>query len=497
MKRKALVIGAGLAGMSAAIRLRADGYEVKILEKNGTVGGKVSRRQSQGFTFDTGPSILTMPWVLEQLFASVHRRLEDYIPIERVEPQSRAFYEDGMQLDLTSDLPQLIAEMKGVGNGSKQSMPKFLHYSEELYELYLKSFYKYSLTDSKEMKKHHSLRELVAMESMGTIAEATKKRLDNPHLEQVFNYMAMTAGSNPYQAPAILNQSIYVQLGLGSFYVRGGMYNLALGLERVLDELEVEVQLNTPVDSLVLNGETVTGALTVDGEVHEADVVVSNLGAIPVYRNLILQKKAKKAAKHLNKTFVPSASGMIMLLGVDRKFENLKHHNLFFSKNPEREFSDLFQKGIPTDDPTISVSVSSRTDATQAPEGKDNLVVLTHVPPMKEGQEGKEDWNRYREVILDKLERMGMDGLRDSIEYEYGFTPEDLEGLYGSNGGAIYGIASDKKRNGGFKIPAKSDIYENLYFVGGSTHPGGSLPMVILSGQLTADLIKELENLKV
>ena len=497
MKKKALVIGAGLAGMSAAIRLRADGYEVKILEKNERVGGKLNRLESQGFTFDTGPTILTMPWVLEQLFASVHRRVEDYIPIERVEPHSSAFFEDGVQLDLTSDLPDLLAEMKRVGNGPKQSILKFMHYSEEMYELHRKSFYKYSLTDSKDMKKHHNLRELVAMESMSTVAEGTKKRLANPHLEQVFNYFALGSGSNPYQAPAILNQSIYVQLALGIYYVPGGMYNIALGMERVLDELEVEVQLNTPVDSLVLSGETITGVHTVDGIVHEADIVVSNLGAIPVYRNLIMQKKAKKEAKRLNRTFMPSASGMVMLLGVDRKFENLNHHNLFFSKDPEKEFKDIFEKGVPTDDPTVYVGVSARTDASQAPEGKDNLFVLTHVPAMKEGQQGKKDWNRYREIILDKLERMGMDSLRDSIEFESGFTPEDLEALYSSNGGSIYGTASDKKKNGGFKIPARSELYDNLYFVGASTHPGGGLPLVILSGQLTADLIKKNAGLKI
>ncbi|HSI66757.1 MAG TPA: phytoene desaturase family protein [Planococcus sp. (in: firmicutes)] len=496
MKKKALVIGAGLAGMSAAIRLRADGYEVKVLEKNGRVGGKLNRLASQGFIFDTGSTILTMPWVLEQLFASVHRRLEDYIPIKRVEPHSRVFFEDGVQLDLTSDLPELIAEMKRVGNGPKQSVLKFLNYSEELYELHMKSFYKYSLTDSKDMKKHHNLRELMAMEAMSTVAEGTKKRLDNPHLEQLFNHFALDSGSNPYQAPAILNQSIYVQLALGIYYVPGGMYNIARGMERVLDELEVEVQLNSSVDSLVLNGETVTGAHTIDGVVHEADIVVSNLGAIPVYRNLIMQKKAKKEAKRLNKTFIPSASGMVMLLGVDRKFENFTHHNLFLSKDPEKEFKDIFEKGIPTDDPTVYVGISSRTDASQAPEGKDSLYVLTHVPAIKEGQQDKEDWNRYREIILDKLERMGMDGLRDSIEFEDGFTPKDLEALYGSNGGSIYGVASDKKKNGGFKIPARSELYKNLYFVGATTHPGGGLPSVILSGQLTADLIKKNEGLK-
>ncbi|MDG5472917.1 phytoene desaturase family protein [Jeotgalibacillus sp. ET6] len=496
-KKKALVIGAGLAGMSAAIRLHADGYQVQVLEKNSNVGGKLNQRKGKGFTFDTGPSILTMPWVLEQLFSSVHRRVEDYIPIERIEPQWRTFFEDGVQLDVTSDLPNLINEMKKVENGSAKSMTELINYAENMYELCMKSFYKYSLADLKDLKKHHTLKDLLAMDPMSTVAEGTKKRLNNPHLEQLFNFFVMYVGSNPYQAPAILNQLIYVQLGLGIHYVTGGMYNIAVGMKRLMDELRVDVKVNAPVDHLVLDGKAVTGAVTEDGTYYKADVVVSNLEAIPAYRNLVPKNQAKKEAKKLNKTFMPSVSGLVLLLGVDRKFENLKHHNFFFSENPEKEFHDIFEKGIPSDDPTVYIGISARSDDTQAPPGKDNLFVLTHVPPLKEGDHGRFDWDQYREIVLDKLERMGMTGLRESIEFEYRFTPEDLEELYGPNGGSIYGVASDRKKNSGFKIPAKSELYENLYFVGGSTHPGGGVPMVTLSGQLTADLIRQNQPVEV
>ncbi|PPA70627.1 phytoene desaturase family protein [Jeotgalibacillus proteolyticus] len=497
VKKKALVIGAGLAGMSAAIRLKADGYDVQIIEKNGNVGGKLNQRKGKGFTFDTGPSILTMPWVLEQLFSSVHRRVEDYIPIKRIEPQWRTFFEDGVQLDVTSDLPTLISEMKKVDTGSSKSMTDLINYSEKMYELCMKSFYKYSLADLKDLKKYHTLKELMAMDPLSTVADSTKKRLNNHHLEQLFNFFVMYVGSNPYQAPAILNQLIYVQLGLGIHYVKGGMYNIAVGMKRLLDELRVDIQLNSPVDHLVLDGTNVTGIRTVDGTLYEADVVVSNLEAIPAYRTLVSSNQAKKEAKKLNKTFIPSVSGLVLLLGTNRKYENLKHHNFFFSKDPKREFEDIFEKGIPSDDPTVYIGISARSDDTQAPEGKDNLFVLTHVPALKEGEQGRWDWESYRELILNKLERMGMEGIRDSIEYEYRFTPEDLEELYGPNGGSIYGVASDKKKNSGFKIPAKSELYENLYFVGGSTHPGGGVPMVTLSGQLTADLIKQNEAAEV
>ncbi|KIL52577.1 phytoene desaturase [Jeotgalibacillus alimentarius] len=496
MKKKAIVVGAGLAGMSAAIRLAGDGYDVKIIEKNSNVGGKLNKREGKGFSFDTGPSILTMPWVLEQLFSSVHRRVEDYITIERVEPQWRTFFEDGTKIDVTSDLPDMLEEMKKVSGDTSAKLTELIHYAENMYELCMKSFYKYSLADLKDLKQHHTLKELMAMDPLSTVADGTKKRLNNKYLEQMFNFFVMYVGSNPYQAPAILNQLIYVQLGLGIHYVKGGMYNIAEGMKKLLNELRVDIQLNTPVDHLVIEGKEVKGIRTADGTLHEADIVVSNLEAIPAYRSLVPHKEGKKEAKKLNKKFVPSVSGLVLLLGVDRQFEDLKHHNFFFSENPEKEFHDIFEKGIPSDDPTVYIGISARSDETQAPKGKDNLFVLTHVPPLKEGDHGKYDWAEYRELVLDKLERNGMKGLRDSIEFEYRFTPEDLEELYGPNGGSIYGVASDKKKNGGFKIPAKSELYDNLYFVGGSTHPGGGVPMVTLSGQLTADLIKEHETQK-
>ena len=490
LKKRAIVIGAGLAGMSAAIRLAGDGYAVTMLEKNANVGGKLNQRSGKGFTFDTGPSILTMPWVLEQLFSSVHRNLDDYLEIERIEPQWRTFFEDGTKIDVKGDLPGMLEEVEHVS--SRADFVELFRYSKQMYDLCLDSFYKYSLEDLKDLKKYHSMSDLLKMDPMNTVATGTKKHLNDPYLEQLFNYMVMYVGSNPYQAPAVFNQMIYVQMGLGIYYVKGGMYQIARAMKRLLDELRVTVHLNSPVEQIVLENKKAVGVLS-NGTFHAADIVVSNLEVIPTYERIVPEKKARKQAKKLQASFAPSVSGLVLLLGVNREYGGLAHHNFFFSENPEREFAQMFKEGTPPEDPTIYVGVSSKSDASQAPEGKDNLFVLTHVPPLTL-QKGEVDWDAYREVVLDKLERMGLHGLRESIEFEYRFTPEDLKELYGPNGGSIYGVAADRKKNGGFKIPSKSDLYEGLYFVGGSTHPGGGVPMVTLSGQLTADLIRKHEG---
>ncbi|QKS73308.1 phytoene desaturase [Paenalkalicoccus suaedae] len=494
MAKKAVVIGAGLGGLSTAIRLAGEGYDVTVLEKNNTIGGKLNQRSGKGFTFDTGPSILTMPWVLEQLFDSVHRKLDDYMEIERIEPQWRTFYEDGTSIDVLSDIPQMLEELKKVKPEPDSSFMKFLAYSQEMYDVCMKSFYKTSISGLKDLRSQHSLKELLSMDPFNTVAQGTKKHFNNPKLEQLFNFFVMYVGSNPYAAPAILNQLVYVQFGLGIHYVKGGMYNIARGMQKVLDELRATVLTNEEVSHIYLDGDTAKGVVTANGTFYEADVVVSNLEVIPAYNTLIPKKdgRVKKEVKQLSKTFQPTVSGLVLLLGVDRKFEELDHHNFFFSEDPEKEFKQIFEKGVPADDPTVYIGVSSKSDPSQAPDGKENLFVLTHVPP-KTAMKKDVDWEDYRAVVLNKLERMGLTGLRESIEFEYQFTPDTLEELYGANGGSIYGVAADKSTNGGFKIPAKSSLYENLYFAGGSTHPGGGVPMVTLSGQLTADLILKHE----
>jgi len=492
---KVAVVGGGLAGLSAAIRLRADGHNVTVYEKNERAGGKLNLREGNGFTFDTGPSILTMPWVLEKLFASAGRKLSDYVEIMRVEPQWRSIFEDGTTIDMSGDLPAMIAELEKISHHDSAALFDYLSYSYKQYELCMKSFYSTSISGLSELRGLHSLRELLSMDPLKTVNQATRSFFDDAHIQQMFDFLVMYVGSSPYHSPAILSQLAHVQLGLGIYYVKGGMYNIARGMLRLLEELEVPVQTNAKVTKIEHTNGRATGITLESGETIYADLIVSNLEAIPAYQSVLAEvPQAKQETKKLEK-FNPSVSGLVMLLGVDRQYEQFVHHNFFFSRNPELEFSQIYDQEVPADDPTVYVGISSKSDPTQAPTGNENWFVLTHVPPLKTGESWEQHRLRYRELVLDKLERMGATDLRNHIVFEHQFIPDDLRSLYGANGGSIYGVAADKKRNGGFKIPSRSSLLSNLYFVGGSTHPGGGVPMVTLSGQLTADLIKkDLKN---
>lgn len=497
VKEKVVVIGGGLGGLSAAIRLAVDGYDVQVFEKNERAGGKLNLREGKGYTFDTGPSILTMPWVLENLFKSAGRDLHNYMTIERVEPQWRTFFIDGAKLDLTSDLPKLLKEIEGLSKKDATAVFEYIQYCARMYELSLKSFYNKSLSGLKDLRKLHKMSELLEMNPMKSMSDRTDSYITDPHLRQLFDFFAMYIGSSPYHAPAILSQLIYVQLGLGIYYVKGGMYNIARGMLQLLDELKVPVHTDSTVEEIIHNGSQATGIRLAGDQTIPADKVVCNLEVLPALKSLLSSHPESKVEALKLEKFEPAVSGLVLLLGVNTTYDQLAHHNFFFSKDPKKEFTQIFDEGKPADDPTIYIGVSKKSDPSQAADGKENLFVLTHVPPLKEGESWAEIAPEYRRKVLSKLEEMGLTDLQQHIEYEEQFIPDDLERLYGANGGSIYGVVTDRKKNGGFKIPSQSALLDNLYFVGGSTHPGGGVPMVTLSGQLTADLIKEKEALTV
>ncbi|MRX72274.1 phytoene desaturase [Bacillus lacus] len=493
MKKKVAVIGGGLGGMSAGIRLAADGYDVTIVEQGERLGGKLNVRNGKGYSFDTGPSILTMPWVLEQLFESAGRNIHDYIDIVRVEPQWRTFFEDGTTIDLTSDLPAMLQQINELSPEDASNFLQYLQHCSKMYEYSMKSIYKKSVSTVGDMRSLNTVKELLSMDPMKSLDAISKKHFKDPHLQQLFNFLIMYVGSSPYNAPAVLSQLTHVQLGLGIYYVKGGMSKIGEAMAKLLEEQNVKVLLNTKVKRIVTEGSAAAGIQLEDDTVISTDLVVSNLEAIPAYKTLLKDGIHSGQDQKGMEKFPPTVSGHVLLLGVDKKYNNLSHHNFFFSEDPKKEFQQIFQEGVLADDPTVYIGISSKSDPSQAPQGKENFFVLTHVPPLKEGETWEANRDRYRELVIDKLERMGVENLREHIEFEYQFTPDDLKELYGANGGSIYGVVTDRKKNGGFKIPSKSAHYENLYFVGGSTHPGGGVPMVTLSGQLTADLIAETQ----
>lgn len=484
-KGKVVVIGAGLGGMSAAISLRAEGYEVEVVEKNERIGGKLNVRQIEGFTFDLGPSIFTLPQIFEDLFRRAGRKMSDYLELQSVTPHWRNFFEDGLVLDLLENPDEMRRELRkldGDADAHWDDFQRFLAYGRGQYELIQGGYFDKGLDNVWEMIRHYGLLGLFRkMDWKHTMSESVARHFRSQHLRWIFEYFIKYVGSSAKDAPGYMNMMSLIQFDHGLWYVKGGMYQLARALERLAQDMEIPIRLDTPVREIAKDGRRVRGVVLDDGTLLEAGHVVCNMEVIPAYKHLL-----KEDAGFLRKLerFAPACSGLVLHLGTDRVYPQLAHHNFFYSKDQSKHFDTVFQKGELPADPTIYLVAPTRTDPTKAPQGCDNIKVLPHIPPIDpERPLSPEDYEAFAERVLEKLERMGLTDLRKHAVVRDMLTPVDIEKMYLSNRGSIYGVVSDWKKNKAFKAPKQSTKYENLYFTGGSVNPGGGMPMAVLCGQ--------------
>lgn len=488
---KVSIIGAGLGGLSAAISLRAAGYEVDVFEKNAQIGGKLNVMEMDGFTFDLGPSIFTLPQFFEQLFARAGKKMEDYVQLDAVTPHWRNFFEHKETIDLYQESDLMKSELSKLpGDPDKhwQELQDFLQYGRDQYEIVNSGYFDKGLDNLWEFIRHYGFSLLGGkIDYRNTMSESIHERLTDPQLRTIFEYFIKYVGSSALDSPGYMNLMPIIQFDYGLWYVHGGMYNLAKGLGKLMEEMGVKVHLNADVAAIEKVGKKVSDIRLADGTVHPCDIVVSNMEVIPTYKKLL--HEPEKFTKKLEK-FAPACSGIVLHLGTNKKFPQLAHHNFFYSENQHKHFDTVFQQHQIPEDPTLYVVAPTRTDPSKAPEGCDNIKILPHIPPLQDGSGiTHEDYVALKDRCIDKMERCGITGLRESIVTEDLLTPLDIERMYRSNQGSIYGVVTDWKKNYGFKAPKTSSKYQNLYFTGGSTNPGGGMPMVILSGQNCADRI--------
>ncbi|NLF93777.1 MAG: phytoene desaturase [Oligosphaeraceae bacterium] len=484
------VIGGGLGGLSAALSLAAGGCSVDLYEKNSHLGGKLNVLTRDGFSFDLGPSIFTLPQIFQQLFARAGRRMEDYLTLQPVTPHWRNFFEDGRVVDLDPDAERMNQQLALLGPGLEKPFREFLNYSKKQYDLVEEGYFQQGLDTFFQLLKYYRWR-VFGLDFLSTMHRSVCCRLPNAYLQDIFDFFIKYVGSSAVRAPGFMNLMPHIQFGYGLWYVEGGMYNLARGLEKVLRELGVRIHCNCEVTAMPTEGRRVSG-VQAGGQFHPAQWVVCNMEVIPAYKKLL--PLPPSSWRRLQK-YEPACSGIVIHLGVDRIYERLAHHNFFYSGNQRKHFDTVFRQHQLPDDPTLYVVAPARSDRTVAPPGCDNIKILPHIPWINDELPcPAEDYLALKERVLDKLERMGLQDLRKHIVLEHFWTPVDIRSLYASNGGAIYGVVSDIWKNLAFKAPKQCREFANLLFVGGSVNPGGGMPMVTLCGQLASDII--LRNLQ-
>lgn len=486
-----IVIGAGLGGISAAISLAQAGYRVSIFEKNGQIGGKLNVLRRDGYTFDLGPSILTLPHIFERLFERSGKRMSDYIAIQTVRPHWRNFFEDGVSIDLHPDPAVMAAEAAKAGE-DPAAVERFLAYSSRLFDLVDEGYFQKGLDTARDFSEHYGFLQFPRFDFFRTMHGGVKRHLKSDKMRDIFDYFIKYVGSSAYQAPAFMNCLPAIQFRFDLWYVPGGLYGIAEGLGRLMEELDISVTLDSSVREIRRVGSQVTGIVLADGSFHPADIVVSNMEVIPAYAELLGEDD--NFMKSLS-SYEPACSGLVLELGLDTTYPQLAHHNFFFSSDQKAHFRAVFKERRLPDDPTIYLVAAGRSDPTVAPHGCDTLKILPHIPYIDDERPlGPADYEAFKERVLDKLERMGLRDLRKHVVVEHLWTPLDIREHYNSNKGSIYGVVSDRFKNFAFKAPKQSTRYPNLFFVGGSVNPGGGMPMVVQCGQNVSAKIVEWDR---
>lgn len=492
---KIAIIGAGIGGIATAIRLANKGHEVEVFEANNYAGGKLSEFQQGEYRFDAGPSLFTMPQFVTELFELSGRNLDEYFQYIKLPEVCRYFWDDGTRLNVSADINEFAKDAEKYLGEPAENIIQFLKEAAFKYEILSGLFLEDSLhklstwTSKKAFKGYLNLPKLGIF---GTMNKANESFFKHPKTVQLFNRYATYNGSDPYQTPATLNIIPHLEYNVGAFFPKDGMFGITQSLVNLAKDLGVKFHFRAKVEEIsppTPDGGAKTFSIYLEQAKNSPiggwGAVVSNMDVTPTYRKLL--PKAKHPDKILNQA--KSGSGLIFYWGIKKEFKELGLHNIFFSNDYKTEFEYQFQKKTIYHDPTIYLNITSKYKKDDAPEGCENWFILLNAPA-NEGQ----DWDKIiaeaRQNVIDKLSRNLGVNVADLIENESILDPRSIELRTSSAQGALYGNSSNNKFAAFLRHANFSSDIKNLYFVGGSVHPGGGIPLALSSAKIVADMIK-------
>ena len=486
----ALVIGAGLGGIATAARLARAGYSVKVLEKNGTPGGRCGQLVRGGHRIDTAATLFLMPEVFAQTYTALGEHMEEHLTLRRIDPTYQIRFEDGMQIALTSDLNALQDQVEAIEPGSFDGLLRFLVEGNQSYHLSLERFVGRNFYHALDYFSLQNLPLLFKLKPLVKHYDNVGHYFHDPHLKAAFSFQNMYLGLSPFDAPATYSLLQYTELVGGVWLPVGGIYRVIESLTQIAEAHGVHFVYNTPVERIEVDGDRATGVELEDGTHLEADIIVANADLPYVYSHLLPDEAEAQHLEHLHYT----CSAIMFYWGIDTVYPQLGTHNVFLADDYRTSFDRIFKEHLLPDEPSFYVHAPARTDPSAAPAGQDTLMVLVPVGHLDTGI--TQDWDALRaharSAVIQRLAASaGITDLEQHLKFEVSYAPSDWLKRYNLAKGAAFGLSHNFLQVGYLRPHNRHHRYGNLYFVGSSTHPGTGMPMALLSARLTTERILE------
>ncbi len=487
-KKKAVVIGSGFGGLAAGIRLQVMGFETTIIEKLDKPGGRAYVWEQDGFKFDAGPTVVTAPHCLEELYKLAKKNMKDYVQLMPVDPMYRLLWEDKTVFDYTGVEKDLLENIERLAPDDVEGYSKFQKYATKVFE---KGYLQLGHVPFLKIRDMLAVApDLIKLKAHRSVYSIVSKYIKEPKLRQAFSFNSLLIGGNPFIASAIYTLIHPLEKKWGAWFPKGGMHALIRGLAKLFQDCGGTIHLSTPVDSIETTNGKVTGVKSSDGKFFPADVVVSNADITHTYTHLLKNEpKAKSSARAvLRKRHSPSL--FLVYFGTNKSFDNLLMHNVMFGKRYKELLKDIFDNGKLADDFSLYLHAPSVADPSLAPAGCHSFYALAPVPNQVKA---KINWEKeapiYRDKIINYLEKNYMPGLKESIVTEKVFTPDDFTTRLHAYAGSAFSLEPILTQSAWFRTHNRDKNVEGLYFCGAGTHPGAGIPGVVGSGKATADVI--------
>ncbi len=483
MSKKVIVIGSGFAGLSAACNLAADGFDVTVLEKNTVPGGRARSFEAEGFVFDMGPSWYWMPDVFEQFFARFGKKVTDYYELKRLDPSYVVWFGQDDRMDVPADMAALEAMFEQYEPGSTANLRRFLGEAAYKYRVGMSDFVHKPSGSIFEFADWRIISAMFRLQMFTSMSGHVRRLFKNEKLLQLLEFPVLFLGATPQKTPALYSLMNYADMALGTWYPMGGMFKIIEGMVALAKELGAEILTGQEVDQIYVPNGHATQVMTKQGLEFSADVVVGAADYHHIDSQLLDGRVRNYSEKYWqSRTMAPSC--LIYYLGVNKRLDNLEHHNLFFDEDFGRHATEIYESPKWPEKPLFYVSAPSKTDPAVAREGCENLFLLIPVAPgLEDTPEVRE---RYYHLTMDRLERLTRQSIRDHVVYRRSFAHADFVADYHAFRGNAYGLANTLLQTAFLKPKIKNRHVDNLYYTGQLTVPGPGVPPSLISGQVVA-----------